>query len=181
MPSRFRLAAHASPSPGALRPLFFLLLGSCLQFGPPAGSDAGASAGKGNDGGATSDAKVTPDAGDTGCVVDPYSRVTLCTSIALCPGLAVDHDRFPDCGFRTGAGVIDVECLCGEFLCPLGATLTCGQARDLLSSQFEISACLQVSEGRCASRIVPPTGSSCDKNCAVMCGGDSACIRLCGC
>jgi hypothetical protein len=166
-------------------PLFFLLLGSCLQIGLPEGADGGArDAAKGSDGPPAGDAKVADvDAGgDLGCIVDPYSRVTLCTSIALCPGIFVDHDRFPHCGFRTGAGLIDIECLCDDFLCPLGATLTCGQARDLLLSQFELTACLQVSEGRCAPRrSVPPTGTSCDKNCAAMCAGDAACIRLCGC
>jgi hypothetical protein len=160
------------------------LLGSCLQIGRPGGADGGApDAAKGTDGGAASDVKpADANAGDLGCIVDPDSRVTLCTSIALCPALAVDHDRFPHCGFRTGAGLIDVECLCDEFLCPLGATLTCGQARDLLGSQFELNACLQINEGRCAPRTtLPPTGTSCDKNCAAMCGGDPGCIRLCGC
>jgi hypothetical protein len=171
--------------PGSVefRPLFFVLLGSCLQFGLPDGKDGGVSDAA-RDSGATSDTQVSERdaAGDSGCIVDPLSRVTLCTAIALCPGLAVDHDRFPNCGFRTGAGIIELQCLCHDFLCPLGATLTCGQARDLLASQFELNACLQVSEGRCAPRsAVPPTGSSCDKNCAAMCGGDAACIRRCGC
>jgi hypothetical protein len=161
--------------------LLFLLLGSCLQIGASEKSDGGAAdAGKGTDG-ATSDAKAA-DAGDLGCIVDPYSRLTLCTSIALCPGLAVDHDRFPHCGFRAGLGLIDIVCLCDNFVCPLGATLTCGQARDVLATQFELTACLQVNEGRCAPRsTVPPTGTPCDKNCAARCAGDPSCIRLCGC
>ena len=182
-----RRRPFATPEQTALakvRPLFFLLLGSCLQIGMPDGADGGADAAKGKDGGATSDAGA-PDrdaGGDLGCIVDPLSRVTLCTSIALCPGLAVDHDRFPHCGFRTGAGLIDLQCLCDIFLCPLGATLTCGQARDLLATQFELNACLQINENRCALRsTVPPTGTSCDKNCAAMCAGDPGCIRLCGC
>jgi hypothetical protein len=171
-------------SPNVLLIVLFLALGSCLQLGLLDGADAGADATKGSDAGAGSDAKASPavDAQDVGCIVDPSSRVTLCTAIALCPGVAIDHDRFPDCGFRTGAGLIDVACMCGDFLCPLGATLTCGQARDLLSSQFEITACAQVSEGRCAPRsAVPPTGNACDKNCSATCAGDPGCIRLCGC
>jgi hypothetical protein len=163
----------------------FLCVGSCLQIGLPEGADGGAAGGpKTVDGGATSDAK-NPDrdaAGDLGCIVDPSSRVTLCTAIGLCPGLAIDHDRFPNCGFRSGSGAIDVQCFCDDYLCPLGATLTCGQARELLATQFEIAACAQVGEGRCAPRTVrPPTGGSCDKNCMAMCGGDPSCIRLCGC
>jgi hypothetical protein len=168
-----------------LRPFFFLLLGSCLQIGLPDGSDGGArDAAKANDVAVTSDAKASDaDAGgDLGCIVDPYSRVTLCTSIALCSGLAVDHDRFPNCGFRTGAGLIDIACLCDTFVCPLGTTLSCGQARELLATQFELNACLQINEGRCAPRTtVPPTGTSCDKNCAAKCAGDPSCIRFCGC
>lgn len=185
MLGRSPLAARDRPGLAGVLPLFFLVLGSCLQIGLPDGADGGTpDAAKRSDAGAASDANAADrDAGvDLGCIVDPLSRVTLCTAIALCPGLAVDHDRFPNCGFRTGAGLIDVECLCDNFLCPLGATLTCGQARDLLASQFELTACSQVSEGRCAPRsAIPPTGSSCDKNCAAMCAGDPGCIRLCGC
>jgi hypothetical protein len=184
MVRRSRVAANLRPKGAGVRPFFFLLLGSCLQFGVPETSDGGArDAGKGSDAGTASDAKA-PDVeagGDLGCIVDPYSRVTLCTSLALCPGIAVDHDRFPHCGFRAGAGIIEIACLCGEFLCPLGASLTCAQARNLLLTQFELTACLQVNEGRCAPRTIPPTGSTCDKNCAAMCGGDPGCVRLCGC
>lgn len=154
---------------------------ACLQIGALGDGDAGVSdAGRAADA-RGSDTRVS-DAADFGCVVDPLSRVTLCTAIAICPGLAVDRDRFPDCGFRTGAGLIDLQCVCDNYLCPLGAALTCGQARDLLATQFEISACAQVGEGRCAPRsAVPPTGTSCDKNCAATCGGDLGCLRLCGC
>ena len=169
----------------ALRPLFLLLTASCLQIGLPDGANGGApDAAKGSDAGAAGDVKA-PDkggAGDIGCVLDPLSRVTLCTAIGLCPGLPVDHDRFPNCGFRAGTGLIDVQCFCDEFLCPLGASLTCGQARELLATQFELTACAQVSEGRCARRsALPPTGTTCDKNCAATCAGDPGCLRLCGC
>jgi hypothetical protein len=162
-------------------PLFFA--SACLQIGLPDGADGGASGGTASDAGTQKDAKaLVSDAGDFGCIVDPASRVTLCTGIAACPGLAIDHDRFPDCGFRTGSGFIDVQCICDNYLCPLGATLTCAQAKELLTSQFEIGACSQVSEGRCAPRsAMPPTGTTCDKNCASMCAGDPGCIRLCGC
>jgi hypothetical protein len=179
-----RSQASANPRSrwAGVRPLFFLLLGSCLQIGSLESSDGGArDAGKGSDGVTMSDAKAADAGGDLGCIVDPYSRITLCTSIALCPETAVDHDRFPNCGFRAGHGTIDIVCLCGDFLCPLGASLTCGQARNLLATQFELSACLQVNEGRCAPRTFPPTGTACDKNCAARCLGDPGCVRLCGC
>jgi hypothetical protein len=164
--------------------LLSLLASSCLVIGPVGGADGGASdGGKGSDG-ATSDVKGgdADGSGDLGCVVDPFSRVTVCTVIGLCPGLAIDHDRFPNCGFRAGSGTIDVQCFCDSYLCPLGATLTCGQARQLLSTQYEINACSQVGEGRCAPRSAPPpTNGSCDKNCAAMCANDPGCLRLCGC
>jgi hypothetical protein len=160
-----------------------LFASSCLVIGTPEGGDAGSDAGKAADG-ATTDVKVSDadGSGDLGCVVDPLSRVTLCTVSGLCPGLAVDHDRFPNCGFRAGTGAIELLCFCDAYLCPLGAAFTCAQARDVLATQFEILACSQVSELRCAPRSArPPTSSTCDKNCAAMCAGDPGCIRLCGC
>jgi hypothetical protein len=166
-------------------PFLLLFASSCLVIGPLDGNDGGPSdAGKGGDGAQASDAKGSDvdGGGDFGCVVDPFSRVTLCTVIGHCPGLAVDHDRFPNCGFRAGTGTISVECFCDQYICPLGASLTCGQAKTVLATQYEITACSQVSEGRCAPRsAVPPTGGSCDKNCAATCGADLACRRLCGC
>jgi hypothetical protein len=185
MAGHLRVGAERGSIGGAFCPWILALTTSCLQIGLPDGTDGGAlDAAKRSDGDAPSDVKA-PDKGassDLGCVIDPLSRVTLCTAIGLCPGLSVDHDRFPNCGFRAGTGVIDVQCFCGDFLCPLGATLTCGQARDLLATQFELTACSQVNEGRCARRsIAPPTGTSCDKNCAAMCAGDPGCLRFCGC
>ena len=182
---RVLAGAAGGPLRRALCASFLLSAASCLQIGLPDGGDAGvADAPKTSDAGASSDVKA-PDKdvpADFGCVIDPLSRVTLCTAIGLCPGLSVDHDRFPNCGFRSGTGLIDVQCFCDNFLCPLGATLTCAQARELLATQFEVTACSQVSEGRCARRsVAPPTGTSCDKNCAAMCAGDPGCLRLCGC
>lgn len=154
------------------------------MIGPLDGGDAGSDAGKASDAGTATDAKASDvEAGaDRGCVVDPLSRMTVCTVIGLCPTLAVDHDRFPNCGFRAGTGTIDLVCFCDNYVCPLGLALTCGQARDVLATQYEITACSQVSELRCAVRsATPPTNPSCDKNCAAMCAGDPGCIRLCGC
>jgi hypothetical protein len=175
---------HRGPFGRAVRTPFLLILASCLHLDLPNGADGGADAAKTSDAAVTSDVKGSDKGagGDFGCVVDPLSRVTVCTAIGLCPGLSVDHDRFPNCGFRAGTGLIDVQCFCDNWLCPLGATLTCGQARELLATQFELTACSQVSEGRCAARsVVPPTGTSCDKNCAATCAGDPGCLRLCGC
>ena len=157
-----------------LRPSFFLVvaasLSGCLQIGLPGlpgatDDDTVRDAGRANDGALAPDVKTADvEAGvDRGCVVDPLSHATLCRAIALCPGLAIDPDQFPDCGFRTGTGLIDIECVCDNYLCPLGTTLTCAQARDLLASQFQLLACAQVSEGRCAlRRVVGSAGTSSD-------------------
>ena len=169
---------------------FFLVvaasLSGCLQIGLPglpgaSDDDTVHDAGRANDSAAAADVKTADiDAGvDRGCVVDPLSHATLCRGIALCPGLAIDPDRFPDCGFRTGAGLIDIECVCDNYLCPLGTTLTCAQARDLLASQFQIFACTQVSEGRCAPRRIGAT--SCDEMCWAACADAPGCQRDCGC
>lgn len=147
---------------------FFLVvaapLSGCLQIGLPGlpgatDDDPVHDAGRASDGAVAGDVKTGDvDAGvDRGCVVDPLSHATLCRAIAICPGLAIDPDRFPDCGFRTGSGLIDIECVCDDYLCPLGTTLTCAQARDLLASQFQLLACTQVSEGRCAPRRIVGT------------------------
>ena len=106
----------------------------------------------------------------------------LCTSLDQCPGLAVDHDLYPDCGFRAPSTTIDLECVCGDFLCPVGAVLNCAQAKMLLGDQSEVIACVQQSEGRCAPRTAPKPGStSCDSNCRDACAGDINCRKLCGC
>jgi hypothetical protein len=164
-----------------------VFVGGCLQIGLPGitdGDPVALDAGPASDGAVATDVKTANvDAGvDRGCVVDPLSHATLCTSIALCPGLAIDHDQFPDCGFRTGSGLIDIECVCDNYLCPLGTTLTCAQAHNLLASQFEVLACTQVSEGRCAPRsVVAPSDSWCDETCRAACTGVPRCMRACGC
>ena len=123
MVRRLRFGAQGGLFCRALRSSLFLLAASCLQIGLPDGADGGApDAARGSDAGAPSDVKAADKdaAGDFGCVIDPLSRVTLCTAIGLCPGLSVDHDRFPSCGFRSGTGLIDVQCFCDDYLCPLG-------------------------------------------------------------
>jgi hypothetical protein len=153
---------------------------ACLQLGTGA-SDAGTSSAAGASGSATHDAGNDAPTG-AGCVVDPASGVTLCTRISICADLAIDHDVYPNCGFRLPANSLEVDCVCGDFLCPLGVSLNCAQLRDLLDSQSEIVACSQASEGRCAETKPPtPPSNTCDRNCLSTCGGDPGCARLCGC
>lgn len=160
--------------------LSLLLPSACLQLTlDPAGS-----------GGAAASASSRADAGDaataisgTGCAVDSVSNVTLCTSIDVCPGLAVDHDLYPDCGFRVPALSIDVLCVCGDSLCSMGTALGCAQIRAILAQSSELAVCAQESEGRCAARgpVKPATSGSCDRTCVSECAGDPGCFRLCGC
>jgi hypothetical protein len=153
---------------------------ACLEIGTNA-NDAGAAAAGGAAGNAVQDAGDAATSG-TGCIVDQASGVTLCTRISICPDLAIDHDVYPNCGFRVPATSLEVDCVCGDFLCPLGVSLTCAQLRGLLDSQSEAVACAQASEGRCADTKPPaPPSSTCDRNCLATCAGDPGCIRLCGC
>ena len=107
----------------------------------------------------------------------------MCTSISLCEDLAVDHDAYPNCGFRVGGSSIDLECFCGDTLCPMGTTLSCAQARELLADSSEMAVCAQQNDGRCAALTTtePTQASSCDRSCAQECVNSPACLELCGC
>jgi hypothetical protein len=158
--------------------LSLVFVASCLQIGGSETTDGGAAPVNPNVPGDANDEGWV----DTGCVVDSVSGISLCTRISLCPGLAVDHDVYPDCGFRGPSASIDIQCICGDFVCPLGVALSCAEAAALMASQSEIFACTQASEGRCAlRRPANPGGGSCDKACAASCAGDPGCYRICGC
>ncbi len=110
--------------------------------------DAGAARGDASSG----DAAAIADAGaatGAGCTDDLGGGIKLCTYISVCPTLGVDHDLYPNCGFRIRGAVIDLECVCQGMLCPMGAPTTCTQAAQLMTNQNEIQICLQVDEGRC--------------------------------
>lgn len=170
-------------------------LSSCigLQLGQSGDTDAGAAGTGGSAGAATADVDAATGAG---CGTDGTSGVTLCRAISACPTVVVDPDLFPNCGFRIHEAALDLECLCGEDLCPMGTAVTCDQVAMLLASQSELSACTQVSEGRCAQTGAasapaqsPPAatggqagaGSGCDRTCQSQCAGDPGCYRICGC
>lgn len=172
-----RFAQGGSVHPVTLA-LSLLFVASCLQLGGSEAADGGAPPVNPKGPGDAQDTEHV----DADCVVDSVSGVGLCTRISLCPGLAVDHDVYPDCGFREPSGSIDIQCVCGDFVCPLGVALTCAQAAQLLAEQSEIFACTQASEGRCAlRRPSAPSSGSCDKACAASCAGDPGCFLLCGC
>jgi hypothetical protein len=152
---------------------------ACLQLSTGTGTDAG-TASTPTTGVVTS--TVTPTG--AGCTEDAVTQVTLCEFISACPSVDVDQGAFPGCGFRikSGSAALDIECLCGTDLCPVGVPSTCADATQLLSQQSSITVCEQSDEGRCVSLTTTTgTSSTCDKNCESGCAGDPSCIQFCGC
>ena len=153
--------------------------------------DAGAAAPAASDAAVVTTAAAAAATGSD-CVTDTTTGATLCTSISSCPGLAVDHDSYPDCGFRINGTALDVECICSGSLCPLGTPTTCADATALLMAQSELQVCTQVSEDRCTGGSAPaagatttttstpaaPAGTSptCDPDCRDECANAPACL-----
>ena len=155
---------------------------ACISVKTGDGGDAGSAAPSvGGDGSA-----VAAKAKGAGCGIETTTNTQLCTAISVCPKIAVDHDLFPNCGFRLHGDSLDLECACNGALCPLGSPATCDQAAQLLQAQTELQVCAQVNEGRCTgggpapATSAPPT-SSCDRTCASECGGNPQCLKDCGC
>ncbi|MES1174676.1 MAG: hypothetical protein ABUL62_10115 [Myxococcales bacterium] len=153
---------------------------SCLQIGTPQGADGGNS---GTAAGASGSGGASATASGTNCGVDPSSGIALCLGISSCPTVRVDPDQFPDCGYRISGSVIDLECLCGDSLCPMGSAASCLDAKGLLSDQSAHGVCSGIADGKC--QVVKQTstnvGSSCDKDCRAQCSGVPGCVTLCGC
>jgi hypothetical protein len=127
-----------------------------------------------------------PDGGPSGtnCFEDLRARTILCGQIDTCPGVDVDPTLFPDCGFRMHAGsLLDLECLCGDAMCPVGVATDCNQAKQLLAMQNAFVVCLQQAEGRCVQIVTPnaDAGRACDTTCRSGCAGSPSCLQLCGC
>lgn len=123
-----------------------------------------------------------------GCGTDPTTGSTLCLVTSLCPELVVDHEGMPGCGFRIRGASVDLVCVCGTDICPVGVFATCEEATRLLASQTQPLVCAQVNEGRC----VPGAGSGVDasapsdplegcEECYAACGGGDGCAQLCNC
>lgn len=156
-------------------------LGACVQLGSPRDPEAGAS----DDGAAAASGAggATSRVSGTQCGTDPSSGIALCLGISSCPGVHVDPDQFPECGYRIMGSAIDLECLCGDALCPLGAAASCLDARALLSEQSAQGVCAGIAEGRCTtlSETSNRASPSCDQQCRAQCSGVPGCLTLCGC
>ncbi len=126
------------------------------------------------------------------CGIDPNTSATLCLGISICPGLQVDQEVFPQCGFRISGNVVDVECSCGGYLCPLGSS-TCTDAQTLLSQGNEGTVCAEVSQGTCiegipssststaAASSSSSSGGTCTMDCLDSCDNNPVCLQACGC
>ena len=131
------------------RVLALLALGSlaaCLQIGTPQDPEESTAGSSGSSGSAGSGMVR---ASGIHCGVDPSSGISLCLGISTCPSVRVDPDQFPECGYRISGSAIDLECLCGDSLCPMGPAVSCLDARNLLSEQSALGVCASVADGRC--------------------------------
>lgn len=131
-----------------------LFLCSCLGFNIiPSGGDSSSGGGKDASTSTTSDASTEAGVSGVNCGPDPDTGVILCLGISSCPGLSVDQDLYPGCGFRVhdGTGVLDLECACYGQICPIGIATTCDQAATLMQNQSQYMVCMQINEGRCTT------------------------------
>ncbi|MGH7437857.1 MAG: hypothetical protein ACRENE_19435 [Polyangiaceae bacterium] len=165
----------------------------CVQLSTGDPTSTGSSAGSPSSGGGTTGGVGDGGAAGTGCSADPQTGTVLCSGVVGCPGLAIDPSAWPSCGFRdTGGTSLDLECLCGDSLCPIGVATSCGQASQLLSQQNQLMVCSQIAEQRCVA--VPATAvtgagqdagggvpSTCNQQCIVGCGAAADCLQVCGC
>jgi hypothetical protein len=122
------------------------------------------------------------------CGTDPSTSAILCLQNTLCAGITIDSSVYPGCGFRVNGTVVDIECSCSGYLCPLGAS-TCAQATTMLAAENYSQVCAPASSGNCAQGTPVATGAaatsssggSCDTVCRSECGADINCIQQCGC
>jgi hypothetical protein len=119
------------------------------------------------------------------CGTDPNTSATLCLGSTVCPGLLIDTQVFPGCGFRVQGSAVDIECSCSGFLCPLGAA-TCADAQTKLMAESYGVVCNQLGAGSCAqgtpaAASASSSGGTCDTTCESECAGEPTCIQLCGC
>jgi len=166
---------------GVISIVLMVSLSACLQVGKASDSDPSADAGRTGASGAGSSGGAA--ATGTNCGVDPSSGIALCLGISSCPSVRVDPDQFPDCGYRIAGSSIDLECLCGDSLCPMGSAASCLDAKALLSEQSAQGVCAGVADGRCqrVKQTSNTSSSSCNKECRAQCSGVPGCLTLCGC
>jgi len=166
---------------------FFVLSGTFIAC-----AGAGISTGDGQQGTtAAQDAGPDSSVRGLGCGLEKETNTVLCSAVSTCPGLVVNQDAYPGCGFRVSGGTFDLQCACGADLCPIGTPRTCTQAKTLLADQNRLLVCAQANEGRCISNTTKPkpgaSGNPNNRGCDPVCMADCAragsgnCDFLCGC
>ncbi len=184
-----RSTSSAAPSAGAPRVWGFALLTAGLAL-----ACGNSSISTGTGGGTTTGGDAAAGAAAVrglGCGVEQETGSVLCAGVSACPGLLVNQDAYPGCGFRVNGTAFDLQCACQDVLCPVGTPRTCTQAKALLDNQNRLIVCAQVNEGRCISgtKAAKPAASSgsntrgCDAGCMADCArsGVGSCELLCGC
>lgn len=105
--------------------------------------------GGGSGGGAAKPTDASADAiTGVACGRDAVTGQQLCSGVSSCPGLLIDPDVFPGCGFVPGS--MSISCLCNEeVLCPMGTPKSCADAVKLLQDSNLLLVCSQASEPIC--------------------------------
>ena len=139
---------------------------------------------------ATGAGGVSATPGGVDCGTDPETSAVLCLGNTLCPGLMIDQEVYPGCGFRVAGATIDIECSCNGFLCPLAASSCADATAKLMADNYGV-VCSQLSGGTCVQGTPVATttaassagggSSTCDTTCRSECGGEPSCLQLCGC
>jgi hypothetical protein len=160
------------------------LAAGCLEIGAGTGSTQDVPPAPGPDAGVGTMTGI-------GCGADPNTGAVLCLGVTACPGLFVDGESLPMCGFRVTGSLLDLECVCGDSLCPVGIVATCGEAQSLILSSNTGTVCAQLADGVSCTLIPPPVtaasstsssgGGTCDPACASSCSNDPGCLLICGC
>jgi len=154
-----------------------------------AGSSSAASS-SGEDGGAATAATVQ----GASCT-QLSASISLCLAISSCPNLVLNPQVFPECGFRIHGTAIDPECVCGNYLCPIGVPTTCAEAASEASGDATYdSVCEQSVEGSClqlnatgssggsgSSGSSSGSSTSACQQCIQSCDNVPSCIDACVC
>ena len=158
-----------------------LAVSGCAMLQALDGGGAGGASTTTGTGGATTAAQ------GASCGTDPDTSAILCLASTVCPGLTIDSEVYPGCGYRVNGGALDIECSCSGWLCPLGAA-SCADAKLKLADQNYGVVCSQAAGGTCAQGTpvgaTPSSSSSggtCDTTCRTECAGEPTCIQACGC
>ena len=135
--------------------LVSLAVCSCMGFTitPSTDDTSSSTPGDGTDATTSTSEGGTSSVTGVNCGADPDTGVVLCLGISSCPGVSVDPDLYPGCGFRVhdASDVLDLECACYGLICPIGIASSCDAATALMQDQSQYTVCMQVDEGRCTS------------------------------